>query len=313
MTQDSSDLKAELIDDLQIAIHSGEVIRVGPSINLYHTRPRDADIGYLRDVVDKFVQLAGHDNTFAAANGAHLEPVPQAQLSEWCEDALGSDPIQALSLDMHGGDTKEEAHPVYFRCLLPASWNPEPISYMSLGVSMARLMASGTTLIALVQELCEAFHPDHGHSGFAVTTNGYWSYASDVIDQYAAILERFPGLDYPAVPSGVYVQRVGPVAANWITVLSDQFVSKLGGRNAVSERLDGVGGRALPWSGGMILIAPGAPQIGDSEAGHDLAGYAEVGQMIAGVRGAKEAGYFPGGKTRDMMAFSRSWRNRFDG
>ncbi len=310
---DPLDATGTEIDALQIALASGEVVRIGPSVSLYHTRSRDSEMtAQVATVLEQFLDVAGERIRFGLFGRGHQSTMTRQEVLDW-PDRLRDAPLEkAASITLHGGAGAMDAHPVYFSCLLPAAWSPRPGCYISAGFSMEILSTRKTSLAAWTRAACGVFDPDHGHGGFALATNLNWGNNDHVVGQLAAILERFPGLDFPAHPGTNHVYSDGPVAANWLTILSEPFLNKMGGRQNIVQAIVDLEGQALEWDGGLILVAPGLPQLGDSEAGLFPEGYRKVGRMIAALRGAPDASYFNGATDRDMRTFAKIWRARFD-
>lgn len=309
---DVQNLTADATDTLTIVLHHGEVVRIGPCVSLHLIRPRTRETNaQVATALEAFLDLAGETVTFLKEGADWPKPTTAAELAALPDRVREMPVAQPMSLRLHGGENRDDAHPVYFSALLPASWDPQPSGFVTTGLSMARFMDQNVSFKGWAQRLCDMLEPTHGSGGFGLLTNPEWGLSSDVLGQVAAILERFSGLDYPAVPSGGFVTRDGPVAANWLTMLNGDLVKKLGGARTVQESMEALGGQALVCTSGLMLVAPGAPQIGGAEDNPTPKGYKSVGGLISAVLGNKEAGYFMDATDRDMLAFSKAWRLRF--
>lgn len=307
------ELTPDSIDGLQIDLVGGETLRIGPAASLYHTRPRDhSAVEQMANALMHYLSLAENNIRFCKIDAEPWTSVDEAPLSLLLDKLRSIKPSQNFSLGLHGGSHPEEASPLFFNCFMPASWTPEPVTYLSAGFSMRLLMNGKANLVSWVKEACALFDPFHGNGGFTLIANPSWAYTSDVMGQTAAILDRFPGLDYPAVPTGAFVSKTGPVCANWITILDTTLIDQMGGKDTLVQAMEALEGQALEWSNGMILVASGAPQIGDTDADLFPKAYTKVGTMIAAIRGDKNAVYFPGADDIDSIAFGSSWRGRFD-
>lgn len=301
------------IDSLAIQLSGGEVVHVGPAFSLYSTQPRTEEINArVARVVEHFLATAGDHVTHGLIGKGHQVPFKREDLEALPEKIRQSPIKKGLSVVLHGGAQPTEASPIFLNILLPADWKPNPLGYVSYGFSMALLTEKDMSFADHCLQSCDLFEPDHGHGGFGLIGNINWLYSSDVMDQVAAILERFPGLDFPASPACGAVASDGLLAANWLTALNHEQSQALGGIDTLTKAMDDLGGRALRWSNGVLLIAPGAPQLGDSEEGHVPQNFKDVGALVSPLRGAPDASLFFGGKDRDMAAFSRQWRARFD-
>lgn len=313
MIDEHPDLTAASIDDISLPLPNGKTLRVGPAMSLYHTRPRSTQsTEQMAKALQLFLQLAGSKIRYVEIDGQAMLPVSQTDPAAYPEFLVNSDPAAPIMLTFHGGAEPDEAHPIYFRCKLPADWQPQPISYVTTGMSMAQLEASPLPLTEWTAQTSALILPEHGSAGFTLTAWQDWAYGNSTTDYITALLEAFPGLDHPATPTGIWVTTDGPVAANWITVLDDALLGKIGGAQAISSFMERAGGGTISYPGGMALVAPGSPQIGDSRKGIIPIGYRIVGAKIRYLRGMPEAVYFPGGKTRNTKKFGQDWRARFD-
>ncbi len=308
------DLTPETIDTIEITVPSGEIVRIGPALSLHHIRPRNENLNEeTAALLQKFLDFAGDRIHWVGIDENHSQPVAKIDVKTLPDRVRESPLYQACNISIHGGDSRKDAHTLFFRIRIPPEWEPVPRSYMAMGFPMRLMADRGTGLLDWASIACSIFNPFHGTGGFTITTNFYWSYASDVMGSIADILHRLPGLDYPAGPTGGHVVREGPVTANWLTILDDSLVSQMGGRGIIIQAMKDLGGDSRTWDNGMILVAPGLPQIGDREAGLFPQSYTEVGRMIAALLANREANYFMGAQDRDMRAFSAEWRTRFDG
>ncbi|MBZ9576361.1 type VI immunity family protein [Modicisalibacter sp. MOD 31.J] len=140
-------------------------------------------------------------------------------------------------------------------------------------------------LPALLQRWCEALAPEHGYAGLSLSK----SYGYDRSDQSQLLeyryAQRFPGLQINGFSTHRLNLSRGPKGVDWLTVLSDSWLEKLGGREAVRQQMGAL--PMLDYADGAILRAGPMPQLGDNDNPETLAAlqdYRRVAAIIEPVR-----------------------------
>ncbi|MBA2779747.1 type VI immunity family protein [Billgrantia kenyensis] len=136
-----------------------------------------------------------------------------------------------------------------------------------------------------VQRWCDKLKPDQGYAGFWLGR----SYGHERSDE-ASILEyrfgqRFPGLQINNFSEHVFNLHQGPKGVDWLTILSDRWLERLGGMERIKEAMGEL--PVLEYDGGAILRAGPMPQLGDSEdpeVNAALADYRRVAAIIEPIR-----------------------------
>lgn len=103
-----------------------------------------------------------------------------------------------------------------------------------------------------------------------------------------------------------------PFRSNWLSVLSTDFVNRLGGAAKLSQAL----GKRCPmheYPGGVILQAGDRPQLGDVNRGIVLDEYRRVASAVKRLRFEDYAiGLFPVPQPLDARDETMKWIQRFD-
>ena len=181
----------------------------------------------------------------------------------------------------HGGQRRSDAHGFVVLGVL----KDEDLSYLHCQFPIDFFIERGHKLPALVQRWCEKLKPEHGYSGFWLGQS--YGYARE---DEAKILEykfgqRFPGIQINKFTTHSLNLRRGPKGVDWLTVLSGDWLERLGGVENVKERMDALS--VLEYSGGAILRAGPMPQLGDNEnpeVNATLADYRRVAEIIDPIR-----------------------------
>ena len=171
------------------------------------------------------------------------------------------------------------------------------------------------TFQELVLSFAKQLRPLNGYAGIGVL---------ETLDVYAReayqstvrqISERFPGLEVENFAiSSIHTDK-GIKGINWLTLLGDPWVQKIGGLDYLRIRL-GDDFKITPYEGGLMIQAGPKPQIGDADADRWPKHYVTLAKVLKPIqikehypfhRGAK------GGPPRMDHAASKAWTFRFDG
>lgn len=127
----------------------------------------------------------------------------------------------------------------------------------------------------------------HGSAGYSVLfEHGVFSGSSGGVATLPA-LKRFPGLDF-SDPNIFQVEAargdgLAIKSPNWLTILCDEIVERLGGRKSLKTEL----GTSCPvhdFQGGVVIQAGDEPQLGDNNRGIVLDDYRRVAKALKRVR-----------------------------
>lgn len=164
---------------------------------------------------------------------------------------------------------------------------------------------------------CSELQPTHGTAGIALLPTPGYDARSFAVDAWP-LLARHPGLDWPdPLPFGVATRKLSDRhirTSNWLTVLDDGFVERLGGLRAMGEALT-EDCTLLEWDGGIVIRAGEAPQLGDVNQGIVPDAYHAVARLVAPLRFSDYSDrmplFFPP-PPASPGAESRKWLARFD-
>lgn len=166
-------------------------------------------------------------------------------------------------------------------------------------------------MLEFVKELCEIFPYQSGHAGFCFQVSQYWRKEGQ--NSAWATSMRHRGIDIFGHPNDKMAARHdGIKGINWLTILCQPFVDRLGG----TEKLR----RSLPQSveilavkGGLLLKAGSRPQTGDTNRREFLPEYKAVYKVVAPLA---EIGYsrspaLLAGNMANYEENTLAWRRRF--
>jgi hypothetical protein len=149
-----------------------------------------------------------------------------------------------------------------------------------------------------------------GTSGFAMVLPPRWRVATNLAHVVAATLARYHGLDFVDLFRPRLDAHDGIITVNWLTLVHDELLAKLGGRAAARASLsEGVQVHELPY--GLLFQAGPKPVSGDINGPDELGPYREVARALRPIftNGLPEYGRFRG--FPGLLDHTEAWRNRF--
>lgn len=165
----------------------------------------------------------------------------------------------------------------------------------------------------MVADWADHLQPYHGTVGLGTILPTYFTTARSTGGAIYPYLQRFPGLqpDYPVWFSVKLFD--GILGVNWYTMVSDELLERIGGREAVAAQLDE---RFFLWDypEGLGIMAGRLPELGDSEQGLMPDLYVKLHSVLRPLYSQKIRGIaecLPLGVSTE--AFDKEWMYRFDG
>jgi hypothetical protein len=102
----------------------------------------------------------------------------------------------------------------------------------------------------------------------------------------------------------------GIKGGNWLTILSDPFVERLGGRDAIREAL-GEPFAVESFTGGVMIVAGNAPEVGDRNRNIDAPLYRKLARILRPIRIDQHPPVYAMGPLSVEGEFD-AWLARFD-
>lgn len=312
----ADELESDAIDKIVIPVGSDRNLRVGIEVSVTLRADRSPEgQARLAKALEHFLSLFGERITFLhTEESGHWHSTDAEEVKTLPEIVREAEAAREFGLHLHGGKGSTEANPLRFNVYSSASWEPEPVAFLSAGASLADWEALGKNAFRnWVRDLCNILRPIQGAAGLSLLLNGQWASDSDIRPQVIAILDRFPGLHIDTAVLGAMTVPDGLISVNWLTILSGSLLARLGGIDQVEKPVTDGRGELLRYEDGAILVAGTMPQLGDAEAGIFPESYGRIAALTHGVRDEPKNSLFAGGPPgTDVVAFSRRWAARFD-
>jgi Protein of unknown function (DUF3396) len=220
-------------------------------------------------------------------------------------------PEDDMEIVMHGAADKRDASPYTVEALVHAL-RPTHLSYFSFALPFEWLTSkSPGAFTQLVLDVCNVLAPSHGYAGLGVIPHVDLSRASPEFAPILALVSRFSGLEVDLPWSHlIYLEEEDRIKGiNWLTVLDDSWVKKLGGKQPLEEAL-GDGVVVHRFNAGVVIQAGPRPQLGDVNRRDPMTYYRQVAKALKPIRiGSVRAICSGCGFTE---ARSDQWLARFD-
>ena len=185
--------------------------------------------------------------------------------------------------EIYGGKSKKDASAYHFLAFAKAA-RPRELSSVTFSVplSWAASRAQGAYL-ELVLRAAELLRPEHGYAGLSVILPPREPGQGSDMAYAVPIALRFRGVDLDIAFMQARFMHAGIKGVNWLTILGDAWIEKLGGVATVKTAL-----RAdIPvhtYEGGIIVQAGPNPVFGDVNRNEPMPYYERVAQVVKPIR-----------------------------
>jgi hypothetical protein len=304
---------AGLDADLSV-VQDGRVLYcVGTIATLYFSegsRPETRE--RLASAVDTYRRAIGDRLVWGADPFTHqakkLAGTDIADVRAWMHRVGPREPVDIM---LHAGQNQDDASP--YRVVAAArSLRSTELSYFSFSLPFAWLAAHDVgAFTKLVIDECNLLAPTHGYAGLAVVPHVDISRQSPEMAPILGLVARFAGLELDLPGShAIYLEQENRIkGVNWLTILSDSWIEKLGGEKDLREKL-GEGIELHRFNTGVVIQAGPRPLFGDAHRQEAMPHYKQVARALKPIRiDSVRALSTPNGFDRDR---SDRWLARFD-
>jgi len=301
------------LDAIRVAGERRTLALVGIGLTLYLPEPHRADLRaavaacieeYRSRVRGRLAQVV-----FRKRVAAEAQCPPAQQLLE----ALGGE-RDAFSVLFTGAATLDEPNHYGLQTLLPGRRSHPQLGMLSITLPMSHLAAAAPgDFQRLTEGWCQALAPLHGYGGFTLVRSIDPAYAELAEPDLYAIVGRFPGLEIDAPAAHMRWCRDGFKSVNWLTVLGDALLDRLGGAEALRAAWaadPSIG--TTRYDAGLIVQAGPYPQLGDAEQEQVPEAYRRVYRAVKAVQADCRDIVMRTPPGVDALAFARTWMQRFD-
>ncbi len=309
------DLSLDDIDNIQVERDGAVLARLGLMATVYIERPEAPETrARLFACVAQFARTHADQLHWAFTPERGMRALSVRHTVDTVLSAVEAlDPTtpDTLELVFHGGAEEEDASSYTIHAFAGQPGRATRLGFLSLSVPLAWVAASPPGAFPqLVMRLCNDLRPIHGYAGLGVLVSADYGAARRAGPSIYPLARRFPGLEVDAPISHLRFLSDGIKGVNWLTLLSDPLVSRLGGIDEIRSRLPA----DIPvhtYSGGIVIQAGPHPQIGDVNRQLIPHHYRIVARVTRPVR-ADYGDSFLDPPEGDDAAMTRAWLERFD-
>lgn len=209
-----------------------------------------------------------------------FQPKDHHKVPSWFSDARSlREPL--LGVTIHTNDKADDPQPPLFKMFFDHAWPQYPRGMFRIVLPLDTVKSGASDLLQLVDDAMHEFPVHWGTAGFSF----YWEGNDTTIEKYAEQwlgrhLTKHPGLAMGNEMRWGTIVEKGIASIGWLTFVGDTLVDKLGGRDALAERLTGTGIGLRSYEKGVALQAGDAPELGNVNRKDTLPLYREVGAVL---------------------------------
>jgi hypothetical protein len=258
--------------------------------------------------------MLGPQIRWIAPQGEDFEPFDASRhASEAARRFSGIGRRQASFL-AHGGSDVKDASATSLAVHVPRATPARKLGFLVFTIGFQHLQSlPPDTLRRTVLWLAETLRPLHGTAGLCLALSPDPYAARDADPVVPPFLSRFPGLAFDHPVFDALQLKDGFKRVNWMTVLGDPLVERLGGVDTLAEKAEQNGLGLLRYAGGAIVQAGAAPELGDMNSGLVPEALRRAGRLLKPVRAPFDDVIFDGDMGDfNAQGFSREWLARFD-
>jgi hypothetical protein len=309
----------EALDRLVEVHHDGRVVmRLGLVVTLYF--PQGHTLEKREEVLEcfrEYLDLCGDYLRWWVVEGRRFSPVAKLinrDLTPYLlSPKLDQDPERTWAIFWHGGEHMDDASDYRVAAFGSSKFENDlhrALSYLSVTLPVTWLPERCEELVRLVLRWCERLQPLHGYGGVGIVDAASQGLAALYAKRVYALAKRHQGLevDYP-LQHALWTKEAIK-GGNWITVLADTFVARLGDADALQHEL-GKPFRIYEYRGGVIILAGDRPEIGDRNRNLDTPLYRRLARVLKPIRVTVHPAVhgWKGGFDRPEF---EAWLGRFD-
>lgn len=305
---------ATALDEQLRVVENGRVkLCIGLSASFYvanghesQTRHRIADVfDHYRSAVGDALVWGGDPKT---GRPKRTKDSPMLDSHSWIGRLGPHDDYQPV---FHGGPHKDDASPYMFS-VLARSGQLGVLSSTTFALPMQWAVDKEQgAYLRLILDTCALLHPQHGYAGLGIVLHVAEYGDGPIMEHAVALASRFRGLelDFAFRHSRDLTRAEATKGVNWLTILSDGWIDKLGGRAAVEDDL-GPDIPIHPYDGGVVIQAGSHPRFGDVNRAEPMQEYEQVARVLKPIRAEEIQALAP--RHGFDRARTAQWLNRFD-
>jgi hypothetical protein len=315
MRKAAMDEEPDLQDMVTVLDEGRPVVKIGLLTSMYFRGAYQERVrGCAERLLEDYVRLCGPRLRWNTVPPNYTWARADANLVSSLRDRIDTTiPAASWNFTIHGGDAYDDASDSFVQALGLGDWKDRAgmLSYARAAFPIDFFAESPESFVATVVRWATWLRPVHGSGGLGILP----SFGSDTALKHEptvfSIAKHYPGLevDYPSVHS--LNGQKGIKGVNWLTILDDGYISRLGGLDALRGRI-GDEFAMHPYEGGVVLQAGPKPEMGDRNRNRWPGLYVRLNAELKPIRSPDVFPFQHLGPNRFDLDASRAWLERFD-
>lgn len=311
-TSPQSIIPADL-DKIQVRDNNNKIIgRVGMLVTLYLEEPHNKHLRMeVAQCIEDYYSLLKPHLKLVASEEFGVRKLSNYILPAITDLVSPLDENDSFELMMTGANSVKETSPYNIDALLDFKPNYKDIGYLRATFPFAFLEQQESGFFQQwVHDWCKRLSPYHGYAGLGLINSMEYDTARRNERLFYPLIQRFPGLEIDIPLSHSRHCDEGLKSVNWLTILSDSFLQKLGGKTILKNQL----GNEFPfydYPGGTIIQAGPHPQIGDLEKNNIPRHYQQVYRLVQSVQAEYPDIIMDTPEDVNGLEFTQQWLHRF--
>ncbi len=211
------------------------------------------------------------------------------------ESSVSADDVSDRAFSFQATEAGEDDASGFVRLMLPAHFG----------------LSNAAQIVELAKSLFQKVDFNFGQAGYALNWNEFGRFPELACETMGAIRKHHPGLDLSDPGSSQYVAEGSIKCINWLTMIGAVGCKRLGGVQALRDRIGAKEVVVHELSRGALVQAGPKPELGDTNRRGTAPCYHVVGKVLAPLRDEEHPPYLTVDGADDEDA-TLEWLARFD-
>jgi hypothetical protein len=285
---------------------------LGMVITLYIEEPYHQSIRMgAVECIKEYTELVKPYLRWVSIKGNRMKKFRQTQLDSISDQVSRLEPMDYFEIILSGAAKVEMANHYNLETLLRGKRKFKNIGFLSATLPLGFLENQPPGFLQkLAVRWCNHLKAFHGYAGFAIIRSVDYYYAEKAEPYLYPMVKRFPGMEIDMPTAYLPYCKDGIKGINWLTILSNTFLERLGGKTGLKAKL-GEEFSFYDYKEGTIIQAGPYPQIGDLEQNNIPPHYQKLYRQVRPIQTEYPDILIRTPQGVDDLAFAQEWLKRF--
>jgi hypothetical protein len=263
------------------------------------------------ECIEEYIELVKPYLRWVSLMGNRIKNFRKTQLAPISAQISQLDPMDYFEMILSGAEKVEMANHYNLVALLRGKRKFKRMGFLTATLPFGFLEKQPTGFLQkLVVCWCNRLKAFHGYAGFAIMRSVDYAYAEKAEPYLHPMVKRFPGMEIDMPSSHLQYCTDGIKGINWLTILSNIFLERLGGKINLKAKL----GDEFPfydYKGGTVIQAGPYPQIGDMDQNNIPLHYQKLYRQVRPIQAEYPDILIETPQGIDAQEFAQEWLKRF--